>query len=109
MTKPKNEFEIFRKFVRICPHNIAPGSITVRNSPEPRILCRKADGQYLAFEMVKGIDRSLASSILESYELANAFHNGIGSLEDDKAHEINSRFAGCSINVVFRKKEYLYY
>ena len=59
----ENELKIFRKFAEICPYSIDINSIEKREPPEPDILCKMVDGEMLAFEIVVGLDRSLASFI----------------------------------------------
>ncbi len=99
----ENELRIFRKFAKICPYSIDLNSIEKREPPEPDILCKTVDGEMLAFEIVIGIDRSLASFIYGSYELVNSFYDELESLPVNQNKRIKSIYGNASINVVFKE------
>lgn len=61
-TKGDLEVRIFRRFVQAAALSINPSSIEKRTPPEPDILCKTLEGDYLAFELVELCDPNLASA-----------------------------------------------
>ena len=99
----QTKLNIFNQFVNVRHLGIDPNSVEKRNPPEPSFLCRKANGEFIAFEMLECLDKFLTSSIYDSCRLVQPYEEVFKFFCEENADDITSKHSGALINIVFKK------
>ncbi len=100
--KADEEVKACRKFLGAAGLDAALLSIEKRAPPEPDILCRFSEDQWVAFELVEICVSENAAFMLGARKVAAAIENAYGALPEDLRVRVDARFSARALSFEFR-------
>ncbi len=100
-SQTRSELGIFQTFAEVCPLNITQESISKRNPPEPDVLCKLAEGEEVAFELVEIIDKDWARLTSGQFREAQTLRDGYRASTGEYRRALDERIADALVYVSF--------